>query len=201
MKIQLKDVEHFYNKGSHGLDHIKRVLNNSLIIAETIDCDIEVVKASALLHDIARGLNSSECHANKGAEMALEFLKDFDYSVEQVNNIIHCIRVHRFSKGLKPETVEAGILQDADRLDSLGAMVISRIFYSAGERGIVMHDPSIKPKEYVSDVEMSTAINHIFEKILKIKPSNFNTIKGRELAVERYDFVKNFLKQFLKEWG
>lgn len=203
MKINLKNIEEFYDKGPHGSNHIKRVYYNSLRIARTINCDLEVVKASAILHDIARYLDESDkngpCHAERGAEMAEEVLKDYDYTQEQVNNILHCIRVHRYSKKLKPKTIEAAILQDADRLDALGAMIINRVFYHSGKEKGIIHDPAIKPGEYKGGAH-TTAINHFYEKILKITPNTFNTKKGQELASNRYQFTKEFINQFLKEW-
>ena len=113
-----KDVENYYtNTPGHTIHHVLRVVTNALKIAETEDCDKEVVKAAALLHDIARNSDirdhKAPCHADKGAEMAKEILKDHDYSEEQITNILHSIRVHRYSKSLKPETIEAAILQDA----------------------------------------------------------------------------------------
>jgi uncharacterized protein len=203
--IELEDVKEYYDAPGHTIGHVRRVTTNALKIAETEECDKEVVKAAALLHDIARGLDITNpqgpCHAEKGAEMAKEILKKHEYSEEQVKNIIHCIRVHRYSSGLKPETIEAGILQDADRLDALGAVIIARLFYHRGQTNGVIHDPSIPPQEYKGAVHTSTAINHFYEKLLKIKPETFNTKKGREMAENRYEFTKAFLEQFLKEWN
>ncbi len=203
--ITLDDVKQYYSNGAHGLNHIKRVYQNALRLAATEDCDLEVVKAAALLHDIARELderNKELNHAELGAEMAAKILKDFDYTPEQKDNIIHCIRVHRYSTHLKPETVEAAIIQDADRLDATGAIIITRMFYNAGKHGGVIHDPGIKPSdEYKGAAHITTVINHFYEKILKIKPETFNTKKGQEMARERYKYVKGFVEQFLKEWN
>lgn len=204
MKLSLEKVKKYYGKGGHDLNHIIRVYKNSLKIAKTVKCDVEVVKAAALLHDIARNFDEKDikglCHAVKGAEMAQEILKDYDYTLEQKNNIIHCIRVHRYSKGLKPESIEAEILQDADRLDALGAIIITRVFYQSGKVKGIMHDPEILPGEYKGAAGTTTSINHFYEKILKITPDRFNTDKGKELANVRYGFVEKFIEQFLKEW-
>jgi len=207
MKLKYSDIKEFYsnNVSGHGIDHIERVLKNALKIAETEKCDVEVVRAAAVLHDIARHLDEKNlkgpCHAEKGAEMAREILEEYDYTKEQKDNIIHSIRVHRYSSKLKPETIEAGIIQDADRLDALGAIIVARVFCKCGEMNGVMHDPSITPSEYKGAANTKTAINHFYEKILKIKPETFNTSKGQELARERYEFTKKFLNQFLKEWN
>jgi len=206
MKLDFSNIKEFYdtNNRGHGVDHIQRVYENALRIAETEDCDFEVVKAAAVLHDVARHLDENDpsgpCHAEKGAEMAREILKSYDYTQKQKENIIHCVRVHRYSSKLKPETIEAGIIKDADRLDALGAILIARLFCKCGEMRGVMHDPSIPIQEYKGAAHTKTAINHFYEKILKIKPETFNTAKGRELAANRYGFTKEYVEQFLKEW-
>lgn len=205
MKLKLEDIMKHYDVIGHGLNHIKRVYKNSLRIAETEDCDLEVVKAAALLHDIARGLDINDpagpCHAEKGAEISSEILKKYDYTKKQEDNITHSIRVHRHSKGLKAKTIEAAIIQDADRLDALGAIIIARVFSKAGADKLKIHDPSIPPREYKGAASTTTGINHFYEKILKIKPETFNTKKGQELARNRYEYTARFLKQFLKEWN
>ncbi|VVB74214.1 Ribonuclease Y [Candidatus Tiddalikarchaeum anstoanum] len=205
MKVSVKDVEKYYNKSAHDMNHVLRVYKNSLRIAEKEDCDIEVVKAAALLHDIARHLDEYSdklCHAEEGAKMAEKILQNYDYTPVQVRNIVHSIRVHRYSKGLKPETIEAKILQDADRLDALGAIIVARVFYSRGTDKGVMYDPKIKPeKKYKGAASSKTAINHFYEKILKITPDTFHTKIGCELANNRYDFTKKFVEQFIKEWN
>jgi len=204
--ITLEDVKQYYIMVGHSLNHLKRVYKNALKIAETEECDVEVVKAAALLHDIARNLDADNpkgpCHAEEGAKMAQEILEKHDYTKEQKENIVHCIKVHRYSTGLKPETIEAGILQDADRLDALGATIIARVIHHSGWVKGPIHDPSIPPsKKYKGGAHTTTAINHFYEKILKIKPETFNTKKGQELANNRYNYTKRFVEQFLKEWN
>ncbi|TFG11628.1 MAG: HD domain-containing protein [Promethearchaeota archaeon] len=207
MKITIKDINEFYNPSSkgHGIDHITRVYKNALRIAETEECDLEVVKAAALLHDIARHVDESDisgpCHAEEGAKMAAEILEDYDYTKEQKENIIHCIRVHRYSTRLDAKTIEAKIIQDADRLDALGAIIVARVFAKVGAEKLEMHDPDNPPGDYSGAAGSKTGINHFYEKILKIKPETFGTKKGQELALKRYEFVKEFLEQFLKEWN
>jgi uncharacterized protein len=106
--------------------------------------------------------------------------------------------VHRFRKGVKAENLEAKILQDADRLDIIGAIGIARVFSRGGWENMPIHDPSIPPKERY-DGRSLTSVNHIYEKILKVKGS-FNTSTAKELAEERHKFVEQFLERFLKEW-
>jgi len=204
MKITKEFAKKFYDNGSHGWGHISRVYVNALKISETEDCDLEVIKVAALLHDIARYMdedNIKSDHAKEGAKKVKELLEDFDYTSTQKDNIVYCIKVHRYSHGIKPETIEAAILQDADRLDALGAIIISRLFFNTGKKNGIIHNPEIKVRdEYKGGGDITTPINHFYEKLLKITPNSFNTKKGKELAKSRYDFTKNFLEQFLKEW-
>ncbi|MFA5303418.1 MAG: HD domain-containing protein [Candidatus Nanoarchaeia archaeon] len=205
MKIDVVYAKQFYENGAHGWEHIQRVYTNALRIAETEKCDLEVITAAALLHDIERYKDTTDItldHAELGAERSKLLLEDFSYTVKQKQNIVYSIRVHRYSKGINPKTIEAAILQDADRLDALGATIISRIFYNAGKRKGIIHDPNISPRaEYKGAADITTAINHFYEKILKIKPETFNTLKGKELAMPRYEFTEKFLEQFLKEYN
>jgi uncharacterized protein len=203
MKLKLKDIMKYYQNGSHDIAHILRVYKNALKIAESEDCDIEVIKAAALLHDIARSIdenNTEFCHAEEGTKMAEAILKNFDYSQEQKENIIHSIRVHSYSGNHKTMTTEAKILQDADRLDALGAIAIARVFYYEGRFKGIIHDPKIKPNTELNS-KPKTAINVFYEKILKLSPDSFHTSRGKQLAEERYEFIKKFLKQFIKEWN
>lgn len=164
--------------------------------------DIQIVDAAAWLHDIARHAEDSgeiECHAEEGAKMAKEILEKIDFPKEKIPTVVHAIAVHRFSKQKKAETKEAQILQDADRLDALGAICIARIFMYNGHRGLPIYEPGRKPDEHYHGQE-TNAINHFYEKILKIKPENFHTKKAREMAKERYDFIVEFLNRFKAEW-
>jgi len=191
------------NKG-HGMDHTLRVYNNAIKISEGEESiDMDVIKASALLHDVARSkeeLDISKCHASEGATMAKDILNEADFPKDKIDSVCHAIVVHRYSKGLRAGTKEAEILQDADRLDALGALVVARVLARAGSKKTIIHDPNIMPSEIYDGSETTTAINHFYEKILKIKPETFKTIKAREMAEGRYKFAKDFVERFVKEW-
>ena len=193
---------YFESHKGHGFDHTERVYNLAIKISKKENADMDVVKIAALLHDIARMKeeeNEEICHAEEGAKMAEKVLIEMNFPKEKTEKVIHAISVHRFSKGLKAETREAEILQDADRLDALGAIILARVFMRSGARGMIMYDPKIEPeKEYHG--QDTNAINHIYEKILKIKPETFKTEKARKIAKKRYAFVEKFLKQFKNEW-
>ena len=203
-KLREKINPYYYDFGTHGMTHVNRVYNLSLKISkEEKNIDLEVIKSAALLHDVARKLeteNSNICHAKKGSEIAKKILKELKFPKDKINDVCHCIEVHRYSKKLKPKTKEAKIIQDADRLDALGAIAIARIFNYENEKDRPLHIPELKPKEtYTGNSE--TAIIHFYEKILKIKPESFKTKKAKEIAKERYDYVKEYVDRFIKEWN
>jgi len=206
MKIDIKEIKKFYigygGLGGHGFDHVERVLKMAKLICGKESGDMEVVEAAALLHDIARALENDKNnldHGEEGAKMAEKYLNKISFPKLKIKNVVHCIAVHRFSRGKKAETKEAKIIQDADRLDALGAIIIARVLAYNGLHKIPIYDPDIKPlKEYKGN--HTTAINHFYEKILKITPSSFHTKTAQKIARKRYDFVVSFLKQFQKEW-
>ncbi|MDR3237746.1 MAG: HD domain-containing protein, partial [Spirochaetia bacterium] len=144
-KIRMKDV-----RPSHGFDHVQRVLENAKrIAAAEKDADIFIVTAAALLHDIARNeedMSSGKiCHAERGAALALDFLLSHGLESGRAGHISRCILTHRFRKNNAPDTIEAKILFDADKLDSIGAIGIGRAFLFAGEVGALLHNPDIQP--------------------------------------------------------
>ncbi len=203
--IELKEKiqPYFEAGGSHDFSHTQRVYNLAVKIAEQENADLDVIKAAALLHDVARlkeDNNEINCHAEEGARIAKEILSKTKFPKEKIEPVCNAIRVHRFSKGLKPETKEAEILQDADRLDAIGAITIARVFATGGKRGRQMYNPKIPPYETYGNNPDTTSINHFHEKILKLKPETFKTQTAKEIAGKRYQFVENFIEQFKKEW-
>ncbi len=201
-KLREDIQKYFPGGGPHRFDHTERVYNVAVQIAKDEGADLEIIKLAALLHDVARKdefVGLVDCHAEGGAKIARKVLEELNMPEEKIERVVHCIEVHRFKKQLKPQTKEAEILQDADRLDALGTMVIARVFSMGGERGIPIYDPEIKTKEKY-DSKSNTAINHFYEKILKIKPESFHTKFAKEKAKKRYEFVENFLERFHREW-
>ncbi|MFH1401353.1 MAG: HD domain-containing protein [Parcubacteria group bacterium] len=206
MKLDIKEVKKLYSDyvglSGHGFDHIERVLKMAKLICKKEGGDIQVVETATLLHDIARAKENERNnldHAEEGAKMAEKYLNKISFPKSKIENIIHCIVVHRVSKGKKAETKEAKIIQDADRLDALGAIIITRVLAYNGFYKIPIYNPDIKPKK-IYDGKYSTAINHFYEKILKLTPTSFHTKTAQKIAAKRYNFVLNFLKQFKKEW-
>jgi len=196
-----KRSEEFLRHSHHSKSHVERVYNLAIRIAKEENADLDVVKAAALLHDIARAMEDEgkiEDHTVEGAKMARRILEEVNFPKEKIDKVIHCIEVHRFRKGIKTKDLEAKILQDADRLDIIGAIGIARVFARGGWENMPIHDPSIPPKERY-DGRSSTSVNHIYEKNLKVKDT-LNTSTAKEIAEERHKFLKQFLERFLKEW-
>lgn len=197
-------IKEYFTEAAHTFDHTERVYKLAVRIAEDEGADLEVIKAAALLHDIGRPKEDPDkdiCHAEESAKMAPDILREINFPEEKIENVVHAISVHRYSKQLKAETEEAEIIQDADRLDAIGAINIGRTFSRGGEKGRPLHDPSIEPnKEYTNKVKAHSSMAHFYEKILKIKPETFKTKLAKEIAKERYAFTEEFIERFEKEW-
>tara|TARA_Y100000034_G_C6709211_1_gene313174 strand:+ start:93 stop:719 length:627 start_codon:yes stop_codon:yes gene_type:complete len=197
-EIREKVQPYYKNEGGHGFDHIERMFNLAMTLCE--DVDKEIVALACLLHDVARlKEDRKECedHSEEGALMAEKILEGYD--LDKIKHIQACIRTHRYSRGLKPESKEAEIVQDADNLEALGAICVARVFLYNGLHKLPLYEPDVEPDEEYHG-QNSNAINHFYEKILKLKPESFHTLKAKEIAKERYEFIEKFLEQFKGEW-
>jgi uncharacterized protein len=202
-KLTKKIQSYFEEGGSHAFDHTQRVYNLSLELSKNKKVDLDIIKASALLHDIARlkeDNNEIKCHADHGAEMAEKILKEMNFPEEKIKQVIYSIKVHRHSKSIKAKTKEAEILQDADRLDALGAIAIGRMFSTGGKLNIPLYKPDIPFGKIHDGYHSESTIHGFHARILKTTPKTFNTKEAKEIAKERYKFVEKFLDQFSKEW-
>lgn len=202
-KIKKIAKTYFVNAvAGHDWFHVERVYRSAVKIGKKEKANLKIIKPAALLHDIARkkeDLRKVDCHAEEGAKMAKKILTGLGYKESQIKKIAYAIESHRYRKQIKPKTLEAKILQDADRLDALGAISIGRIFSYGGEHQRPLYDPGKPPKTYY-DSHAATSINHFFEKIFDLKPELFNTKTARLLAKERYSYTKQYVERFLKEW-
>lgn len=201
VKEKLKGAE-----AGHDWYHIERVWKLSKKIAETEDCSLEVVELAALLHDIAdpKFHNGDETLALK---VSREFLESQHASEDIIEKVLFIIKNISFkNRAEAPENlpIELKIVQDADRIDAIGAIGIARTFNFGGFKNNLMYDPEIVPKLNMSKEEYKksdgTTINHFYEKLLLLKDL-MNTQKGKEIAGERHDFMLQFLDQFYKEWN
>ncbi|HJX23367.1 MAG TPA: HD domain-containing protein [Candidatus Bathyarchaeia archaeon] len=192
----------FFKLSHHDGSHSERVRNIALMIGKEEGADLEVVEAAALLHDVARSMedrgNISD-HAEEGARIAHTILKESGFPKEKMGLVCRCIQVHRFRNGMFAESPEAKVLQDADRLDVIGAIGIARLFTRSGWENIPIHDPMIPPKEKY-DGKSLTSVNHIYEKVLRIKET-LHTASARRIAEDRHGFIEQFLKRLLMEWS
>ena len=200
VKEQLKNAE-----GGHDWFHIERVYKNSLLISSNEICDLEVVQLGALLHDIA----DSKFHNGDetvGPKIARTFLEKENVAEETIIHVIAIIENISFKGGNfenKFTSKELEIVQDADRLDALGAIGIARTFNYGGFKNRAIYNPNIAPKFNMGKEEYKNSdaptINHFYEKLLLLK-DKMNTRSGKKIAEQRHLYMENFLSQFYAEW-
>lgn len=201
---------------AHNLDHVERVYRLCLVLAEgERDLDLEILKLAALLHDIARVREDRDDsgqtdHAVLGAEMAGKILRDLDYPPERATRVAECITTHRFRSGKAPQTKEAQILFDADKLDVIGAIGVARSFMLAGEYGEKLYSDEPladyvahnlgggKPLGRVKQVREHTS-NLEYELKLKHIPERLYTSKARQIAADRVAFMDRFFERLKLE--
>jgi len=209
-KDVLKDIrkiaKELFNgaRGSHDWEHTLRVCRLCERIGRAEGVDMDVLLVAAYLHDIGRSSqdasNGAVCHAQKGAKMAEPVLDKLPLSENQKENVIHCIISHRFRGNHSPETKEAKVLFDADKLDAIGAVGVARVFLFAGEVGARLHSPKMdieNTRPYSID---DTGYREYKVKLCKIL-DRILTKEGRKLADERHSFMEEFFNRFLKEYG
>ena len=176
--------------------------NLALHIGRLMNARLDILSAAALLHDIGRShemLSQGKiCHAAKGAEMSRAILTDLGFSPEMQEAILHCIEAHRYRNNKVPETLEAKILFDADKLDSIGAIGIGRAFLFAGQVGARLHNRGVDVKKTSSYSTEDTAYREFLVKLCKIKDKML-TPEGKRLAAERHEFMEVFFKRLDKE--
>ncbi|HET7361418.1 MAG TPA: HD domain-containing protein [Salinimicrobium sp.] len=193
-------------EGGHDWFHIQRVLNNAKKIAQQEKVNLFVVELGALLHDIA----DSKFHdgdESLGPKTTRKFLKEQGVEKNIIIHVSNIVEFVSFKGGNEIQSFtspELEVVQDADRLDALGAIGIARTFNYGGFKGRPLYDPNIKPNLNLSKEEYkaSTAptINHFYEKLLLLR-DRMNTKTGRKMAEERHQFMEYFLEEFYKEWG
>ncbi|QJD95573.1 HD domain-containing protein [Mucilaginibacter robiniae] len=192
-------------EGGHDWWHTLRVWNNAKLIASTEDADLLIVELAALLHDIA----DSKFHGgdeNIGPETAAQFLQSLnvqEHIIYEVRQIIACMSFKAGFDRPSYHSKELEIVQDADRLDAIGAIGIARAFNYGGFKGREIYNPEIPPildmtKEQYKNSTAPT-INHFYEKLLLLK-DKMNTPTARRLAEQRHTFMLNYLEQFYAEW-
>lgn len=203
VKEQLK-----YAEGGHDWFHTERVFKTAKKISEKEQVDPLVVQLAALLHDIADP-KFHDGDEEIGPKTAQEFLASQDLDSVRTDHVANIIRHMSFKNSLDKgqpvfNSLELQVVQDADRLDAIGAIGIARTFNYGGFKNRPMYDPEIEPNLNMSKEEYKKSnaptINHFYEKLLLLK-DKINTDIGRELAAERHQFMLDYLEQFYKEWN
>ena len=201
VKSELENAE-----GGHDWFHIERVFNNTLLIAKEEKVDLLVVSLAALLHDIAdsKFYNGDE---TIGPKKARQFL--FEQNVDSIiiEHVVSIIENMSFKNSFETEkkftSLEMSVVQDADRLDAIGAIGIARCFNYGGFKNRALYNPEVLPNLKMTKKEYKNSdaptINHFYEKLLLLK-DKMNTKTGRRIAISRHNYMENFLKQFYREW-
>lgn len=210
--IVAKELSHSH----HDLEHVERVHDLCVYIAGYEQkVDLDILKTAALLHDIARVREFEDKrgivdHATLGAEMAEEILRRLNYPEKKIAQVKHCITVHRYRRNRKPHTVEAKILFDADKLDSLGAVGVGRCFMIAGQYGQRIYS-DVAIEQYLMDnvvggktrIRLKDIAKHSpnieFELKFKHIPGRLYTKKAKEIAEERLAFMEGFFERLKAE--
>lgn len=192
-------------EAGHDWFHIQRVYNNALNLLKTEQANKQVVVLGALLHDIA----DSKFHNGDetiGPKKAMDFMTSININDEVKDNVVKIIENISFKGGNFNKTFhskELEIVQDADRLDAIGAIGIARTFNYGGYKNNGLYDPEIQPKFKMTKEEYKnhkgTTINHFYEKLLLLKDL-MNTETGKKLAENRHQYMEGFLEQFYNEW-
>jgi uncharacterized protein len=189
----------------HDWWHVLRVYKTSKYIGEKENADMFIVELAALLHDIS-DWKFNNGNSDVGVKLASEWLKTLEVEEETISKVANIIRTLSFKGGTTvsyQETIEGRVVQDADRLDAIGAIGIARTFAYGGYKGREIYSPDIKPEIYKSFEEYKnsegTTINHFYEKLLLLKDL-MNTETGKFLANKRHEFMESYLEQFFKEW-
>jgi uncharacterized protein len=194
-------------EGGHDWFHTKRVLANSIHIAKKENANLFVVQLAALLHDIADA-KFHDGDETLGPKIASEFLQEQNVDPLNKEHILKIIESVSFKNSLSPmenpfDSIELQIVQDADRLDAIGAIGIARAFNYGGFKNRELYNPKITPNLTMSKEEYKKSsaptINHFYEKLLLLK-EKMNTPTGKKLAEKRHDFMLSYLDQFYQEW-
>lgn len=192
----------------HGIDHINRVVTNAkMLLAEEPSADYLITLSAAYLHDVIDDkLISNVSSAQRDVE---SFLSSIGFAPNQVQIVMFIINNMSFSKTLMDDQqalpLEGQIVQDADRLDAIGAIGITRAIYYGGHHSEKIYDPKIKPRTSMTKAEYrnldnETIINHFYEKLLKL-PDQMNTPAAKRIARGRQKTMTTFLEDFRAEWN
>ncbi len=202
----LEFVKNTFNDDYSGHDyfHTLRVYKMATRIAEQENANLIIVQLAALLHDVDDIKLSPETYVNK--DKAVDFLRKHGISEAMIKTICNIIGNVSFkgTDSVTPETIEGKCVQDADRLDAMGAIGIARVFAYGGSHNRIIYDPEIKPTVNMNSDEyqnhISTSINHFYEKLFQLKDL-MNTDTAKRIAKQREDYMRTYIAEFLDEWN
>ena len=189
--------------GSHDASHLLRVWNNVCAIRNQEGGDPEILIAATLLHDCVSVEKNSPFRSSASrlaAAKATELLTEMGWGEERINAVAHAIEAHSFSAAITPQTLEAKILQDADRLDALGMIGVARLFYVSGRMGGGLYDPQDPHATQRDYDDKRFAVDHFHTKLFKLA-LGFQTGTGAHLAQARHASMKRFLAELMDEVG
>jgi len=185
------------NDPAHDFEHIMRVYRNAERICKTENGNKKLILSAVLLHDIIKNKKQNNS-ALKSAKLAEKILKENCFTLDEIMIISDAIKEHSFSKGKIPSTTEGKILQDADRLDAIGAIGLARVFSFSGSYNRPIYDPKDPFSKNRNTNDNKWALDHFFEKLLKLE-QKMNTKTGKSLAKKRTKVLKIFLKELKNE--
>ena len=189
--------------GAHDLAHLQRVWHNVRTLHEEEGGDLEVLLAAVLLHDCVAVEKNSPLRSQASrlaAEKASSVLAELNWPSDKIASVAHAIEAHSFSANITPLTLEAKIVQDADRLDSLGMLGVARTFYIAGRMGSALYDPQDPQAKHRDYDDKRFCVDHFQTKLLHLA-DGFQTVAGQRLAQIRHQRLKGFMEQFMEEIG
>ncbi|MFP3850419.1 HD domain-containing protein [Pseudomonas sp. W5-01] len=189
--------------GSHDVSHLHRVWSNVCTIRDTEGGDHQILLAATLLHDCVSVEKNSPFRSSASrlaAAKATELLAEMGWDEERTQAVAHAIECHSYSANITPTSLEAKILQDADRLDALGMVGVARLFYVSGRMGSHLYDP-VDPQAQQRDLDDKRfAVDHFTTKIFTLA-QGFQTVTGRHMAQVRHARAERFLREFMEEIG
>jgi len=189
------------NDSAHDFEHVMRVYKNAEKICKKEKCNSKLVLTAVLLHDIVsypksdKRSNLSSIHSS---ELSKKILKNYDFSKEEIKIVSDAIRDHSFSKNKIPDTLEGKILQDADRLDAIGAIGIARVFAVAGYERRPFYNKNDPFCKHRNPDDTKWTLDHFYKKLLRLE-SFMNTSSGKSEAKKRIKFLKNFVHELENE--
>lgn len=197
---QIKDI---FDGDSSGHDywHTMRVYKTAKKIANDINCNMEIVELSALLHDV----DDAKLFDTKNYETAKNIMKKAGVDKKTIDSVVNIIGEisYKGKDSVIPKSIEGQIVQDADRLDALGAIGIARTFAYGGSRGKDIYNPNIQPQNEMDEIAYlegkGSSVNHFYEKLFRLKDM-MNTEIGRKIAEERDVYMHQYLERFMDEW-